>query len=274
VSTPSHPSPHDQDIALDADGTPINSVERSMEFLDHLEVLRWTLVKCVIAFALMAGLVARFLGEFNHVLLWPLHHVQAENPKLVLDLGTTSIMEGFDVTIQLCAFGGLVMAAPFILIFIGQFVSPALSAKEARMALPVGLGALVLLLLGGAFGFFLLVPSTIRVSLELNELLGFSLRWTPNSYYTLLVWLVLGVGIAFEFPLLIVLAIHLGFLRVETLRKYRRHAIVAIFLIAAIVTPTPDPITQSMFAAPLYLLYELAIFAGAWVQKRRDASLA
>lgn len=132
----------------------------------------------------------------------------------------------------------------------------------------------MLLLLGGAFGFFLLVPSTIRVSLELNELLGFSLRWTPNSYYTLLVWLVLGVGIAFEFPLLIVLAIHLGFLRVETLRKYRRHAIVAIFLIAAIVTPTPDPITQSMFAAPLYLLYELAIFAGAWVQKRRDASLA
>jgi sec-independent protein translocase protein TatC len=274
VSTPSHPSPHDQDIELDADGTPINPAERPMGFLDHLEVLRWTLVKCVIAFAIMAGLVATFLGEFNDVLLWPLHHVQAENPKLVLDLGTTSIMEGFDVTIQLCAFGGLVMAAPFILIFIGQFVSPALSAKEARMALPVGLGALVLLLLGGAFGFFLLVPSTIRVSLELNELLGFSLRWTPNSYYTLLVWLVLGVGIAFEFPLLIVLAIHLGFLRVETLRKYRRHAVVAIFLIAAIVTPTPDPFTQTMFAAPLYVLFELAILAGARVQKRRDASLA
>jgi sec-independent protein translocase protein TatC len=273
VSTSSPHSPQDQDIELDDDGSPVDPAEKPMGFLDHLEVLRWTLVKCVIAFAIMAGLVATFLGGFNDVLLWPLHHVQAENPKLVLDLGTTSIMEGFDVTIKLCAFGGLVMAAPFILIFIGQFVAPALSAKEARLALPVGFCALLLLLLGGAFGFFLLVPSTIRVSLELNELLGFTLRWTPNSYYTLLVWLVLGVGVAFEFPLLIVLAIHLGFLRVETLRKYRRHAIVAIFLVAAIVTPTPDPITQSMFAAPLYLLYELAIIAGARVQKRREASL-
>jgi sec-independent protein translocase protein TatC len=273
VSTPSSNSSQDQDIELDDDGRPVNPAEKPMGFLDHLEVLRWTLVKCVVAFAIMAGLVATFLGEFNDVLLWPLHHVQAENPKLVLDLGTTSIMEGFDVTIQLCAFGGLVMAAPFILIFGGQFVAPALSTKEASMALPVGLCALGLLLAGGAFGFFLLVPSTIRVSLELNELLGFTLRWTPASYYTLLVWLVLGVGVAFEFPLLIVLAIHLGFLSVETLRKYRRHAIVAIFLIAAIVTPTPDPITQSMFAAPLYVLYELAIIAGARVQKRREASL-
>ncbi len=273
MSKSSPNSPQDQDVEFDADGAPIDPAAKPMGFLDHLEELRWTLVKCVIAFGVMAALVATFLGEFNDVLLWPLHHVQAENPKLVLDLGTTSIMEGFDVTIQLCAFGGLVMAAPFLLIFIGQFVAPALSEKETRLAVPVGLCALVLLLMGAAFGFFLLVPSTIRVSLELNELLGFTLRWTPASYYTLLVWLVLGVGMAFEFPLLIVLAVHLGFLRVETLRKYRRHAIVGIFLIAAIVTPTPDPFTQSMFAAPLYVLFELAILAGARVQKRREASL-
>jgi len=271
-SFPNHPS--GPDVELDDDGNPVNPAEKPMGFLDHLEVLRWTLVKCVLAFAVMAGLVATFLSEFNDVLLWPLHYVQSENPKLVLDLGTTSIMEGFDVTIQLCAFGGLIMAAPFILIFIGQFVAPALSEKETKLALPVGLCALLLLIAGAAFGFFLLVPSTIRVSLELNELLGFTLRWTPNSYYTLLVWLVLGVGIAFEFPLLIVLAIHLGFLQVDTLRKYRRHAIVAIFLIAAIVTPTPDPFTQTLFAAPLYVLFELAIIAGARVQKRRDAQLA
>lgn len=264
---------HDPEVDPDDAEAPPDPAQKPMGFLDHLEELRWTLVKCVIAFALMAGLVAYFMGEFNDVLLWPLHQVQSERPDMIMDLGTTSIMEGFNVSIQLCAFGGLILAAPFLLIFIAQFVAPALSARETRLALPVGLSAMFLLLLGAAFGFFLLVPSTIRVSLSLNELLGFSLRWTPGSYYTLLVWLVLGVGVAFEFPLLIVLAIHMGFLRVETLRKYRRHAIVAIFLIAAIVTPTPDPITQSMFAAPLYLLFELAIIAGAQIQKRRDASL-
>jgi len=81
--------------------------------------------------------------------------------------------------------------------------------------------------------------------------------------------LVLGVGASFEFPLLIVLAVYLGLLEVDTLRKYRRHAIIGIFIIAAIVTPTPDPFTQSMFAGPLYVLYEVAIFAGARITKRR-----
>ena len=106
------------------------------------------------------------------------------------------------------------------------------------------------------------------------ELLGFGPPlWTPDSYYSLLTWLVLGVGAAFEFPLLIVIAVHFGLLRVETLRKYRRHAIVAIFLIAAVVTPTPDPFTQCLFAAPLYVLFEIAIIVGARVQARREARL-
>jgi sec-independent protein translocase protein TatC len=82
------------------------------------------------------------------------------------------------------------------------------------------------------------------------------------------------VGAAFEFPLLIVMAVHFGMLRVETLRRFRRHSIVGIFIVAAVVTPTPDPFTQTMFAAPLYLLFEIAILVGARVQARRDARLA
>lgn len=244
-----------------------------MGFLDHLEELRWTLAKCAIVFAVAAAAIGIFLKEFNEVLLWPLHHVQGENPKLVLDLGTTSVMEGFGVIVQLCGFGGLAAAAPFMIFFVGQFVAPALSERELRMVLPTGLSAFVLFLLGAAFGFFLLVPSTIRVALEINELLGYTMRWTPASYYSLLVWLVLGVGAAFEFPLLIVVAVHFGFLRVQTLRKYRRHSIVLIFIIAAVVTPTPDPFTQTMFAAPLYVLFELAILVGARIQARREARL-
>ncbi|TAG28639.1 MAG: twin-arginine translocase subunit TatC [Verrucomicrobia bacterium] len=269
------PTDDDYDLEPDEAGSTAGTAAGGppMGFLDHLEELRWTLVKCATAFVIAAVLIAFFLKDFNDVVMWPLRYVQAENPKIVMELGTTSIMEGFGVIIQLCGFGALALSAPLMLVFIGQFVAPALSEKEMRLVLPAGLSAGFLFFLGAAFGFFLLVPSTIRVATEINELLGYTLRWTPASYFSMLVWLVLGVGAAFEFPLLIVIAIHFGLLRVETLRKFRRHAVVAIFLIAAVVTPTPDPFTQSMFAAPLYVLYEIAIIVGARVQARREARM-
>lgn len=248
--------------------------EKPMGFLDHLEELRWTLVKCVIVFGIAAGAIGVFMRQYNEVLLWPLRLVQTEKTDLILDLGTTSIMETFGIVIQLCGFGGLALAAPFMIFFAGQFVAPALTEKELKLVLPTGVSAFLLFAVGAAFGFFLLVPSTIRVAVELNEYFGFTMRWTPASYYSLLVWLVLGVGAAFEFPLLIVMAIYFGFMRVDVLRKYRRHAIVGIFILAAVITPTPDPITQTMFAIPLYVLFEAAILVGARVQAKRDARLA
>jgi len=95
------------------------------------------------------------------------------------------------------------------------------------------------------------VPSTIRVSIELNDFFGYAMRWTPGSYYSLLTWFVLGTGASFEFPLVIMLLVWLGLVTTAFLRKYRRHAIVVIFIIAAVVTPTPDPLNQTLFAAPL-----------------------
>ncbi len=248
--------------------------EKPMGFLEHLEELRWTLIKCAVAFFVAAGVIGVYLGEFNDILLWPLRHVQAARPEFTLSLVTRTVMESFGIVIQLCGFGGLALSSPLLILFVGQFVAPALTAKEKKLILPTGTAAGLLFALGAAFGFFLLVPSTLRVSLELNELLHFESMWTPASYFSLLTWLVLGVGVAFEFPLLIVIAIHFGLLRVQTLRRYRRHAIVPIFIIAAVVTPTPDPFTQTLFAAPLYVLFELAILVGARVQARREARLA
>ena len=259
-------SDHDSDLASN---DVQDAREKPMGFFEHLEELRWTLVKSAIAFVIAAALVGYFLKEFNHMIMWPLVSIAKEYPSVSLELGTTTIMEGFSVVIQMCTIGGLLIAAPAIVYFFGQFVAPALTARELKMVVPVGFAAVFLFLMGSAFSFFLLVPSTIRVSIELNQLFDFALRWTPAAYYSLLTWLVLGVGASFEFPLLIILAVYIGVREVETLRKYRRHAVIAIFLIAAFVTPTPDPITQSMFAGPLYVLYEVAIFAGARITKRR-----
>jgi sec-independent protein translocase protein TatC len=197
--------------------------------------------------------------------------VAKQYPDLSTKLGTLSIMEVFNMVIQLCVFGGLMLAAPFILFFVGQFVSPALTDREMKVVLPLCLSAMVLFLIGAAFSFFLLMPSTIRVAIELNNAFDLENRWTAGNYFNTLTWLVLGAGGVFEFPLVIVLLVWMGIMTTAFLRKYRRHAIVVIFIISAIVTPTPDPFTQTIFAVPLYALYELSILVSSRVEKKRAA---
>lgn len=243
---------------------------KSMGFLGHLEELRWTLIKCAVVFAIFVTVIAYQLDSATELLNWPLHLVQTEFPKLKNDLVTNSPMSVFSAVIDICLMGGVILSLPFWLFFIGQFVAPALTKKEMRVIVPTGFMALVLFLIGTAFGYFLLTPSTIRVAFELNQMLGYTVMWTADRYYSLLMWMTLGMGAAFEFPLLVVLAVYMGLVEVSTLRQYRRHAVVVIFIIAAIITPTPDPLNQCLFALPLIVLYELAIWVSAFVGRRRD----
>ena len=240
-----------------------------MGFLDHLEELRWTLVKSAIAFVVCAVLIGVFLQRFNDVLMLPLTRIQATYPDIAVELGTTSMLEGFTVIIQMCFVGGLIMSAPFVLFFIGQFVSPALREKELKLLTPGCIAAGLLFLAGVAFSFFLLVPGTIRVSIEINQMFGFITRWTPSSYYSTLIWLSLGVGAAFEFPLIIVVLTYLEIVSSAMLRGWWRHALIVCFVVAAIVTPTPDPFNQSILAGSLYVLYWISIVAAKRVEKKK-----
>lgn len=241
---------------------------KPMGFLDHLEDLRMTLIKSAVVFGGFVTLIAYWVDDFAKVLSWPLERVRLDYPKMNTDLVTNSPMGVFSVIIDICLIGGLVLSLPFILFFVGQFIAPALTKREIKVLLPTCVAAMLLFLGGAAFGYFLLTPSTIRVAFELNQLLGYTVMWTADRYYSLLMWLVLGMGAAFEFPLLIVLAVYMGLIEVATLRKYRRHAIVVIFIIAAVITPTPDPINQSLFAVPLIVLYEIAILVAASLKRR------
>ncbi len=243
---------------------------KAMGFLEHLEDLRWTLIKCAVVFGIFVTIIAYQLDLASHLLIRPLQLVQAEYPNLKTELVTNSPMSVFTVIIDMCLLGGLILSLPFFLFFAGQFVAPALTKREMKVVLPTAFTAFLLFLSGAAFGYFLLVPSTLRVSFELNQMLGYAVMWTADKYYSLLLWIVLGMGGAFEFPLLVVLAVYMGLIEVATLRKYRRHAIVVIFIIAAVVTPTPDPFNQTLFAVPLIVLYEAAIIVSSFLGKRRS----
>ena len=127
--------------------------EKPMGFFDHLEEMRWTIIKCAATFLVFACLIGVFLKEFNGVLLWPLNSVTADYPDLKLELGTTTIMEGFNVVIQMCLMGGLILSMPFFLFFIGQFVAPALTEKELKGVLPMCISATFLFIIGATFAF-------------------------------------------------------------------------------------------------------------------------
>ncbi|MBL9201592.1 MAG: twin-arginine translocase subunit TatC [Opitutaceae bacterium] len=263
---------HDDTTPADSDAGPLARMrDKSMGFWEHLEELRGTLIKSLLAFVICAALIGYFAKEFNEVLKWPLTSEAAKDPSIDVKLGVQSIMEVFTILIQLCVFGGLGVASPFILFFIAQFVSPALTERETKAVVPMCVSAMVLFLLGAAFAFFLLMPSTIKVASWLGNEFGFENRWTAGNYYSTLTWLTVGSGAVFEFPLVLVLLVWLGVISTAFLRKYRRHAIVVIFIIAAIVTPTPDPFTQTLFAAPLYLLFEISILVSARIEKKRAA---
>ncbi|MBA4138330.1 MAG: twin-arginine translocase subunit TatC [Opitutus sp.] len=269
VARVSQPPPDEDFYEAETLGAAGVAPKKTMGFLDHLEELRGTLIKCAVVFAIVVAVIAYYMKDFSYLLNWPLDHVRAEYPGLKTDLVTNSPMAVFSVIISICVTGGFILSLPFFLFFFGQFVAPALTQREMKVLLPTAFSALLLFLGGAAFSYFFLVTSTIRVAFELNQLLGYEVLWTADKYYSLLMWMVLGVGASFEFPLLIVLATYMGLVEIATLKKYRRHAIVVFFIIAAIVTPTPDPFTQTIFAVPLILLYELAIWVSAFVGRRK-----
>jgi len=252
------------------DAEPEAAPERgAMSFLDHLEDLRWTLFKSLCAFGLACLLVGVFLAQFSDLLRWPYTFAVGGRELAMSGLINTSILGVFSVIFYLLLGGGFALSLPFILYFIGQFVTPGLNERELRLLRPACYGIFGLFLLGAAFSFFILVPAALRAAIIFNELLGFEPLWTAASYYGLLTWMVLGVGIAFQFPLVLLLLVHLGVLSQAQLVAFRRYSIVLFLCLAAVVTPTTDPVTFLLLAIPMSILYELAIVGARRVERAR-----
>ncbi len=237
-----------------------------MPFLDHLEELRGRLIW--VAVSVLALSVAGFflVTEFDVIglLKRPITPLVPEGMLLF-----TSPTEPMMVTLKLSFIVGFILALPIIVYHAWAFLSPALFEREKKALVPALAGGLVLFLLGVAMAYFLVLP------LGLRFLLGFQTQAlspiiTIGEYLRFATRLILAFGVIFELPLVMLLFSFFGLIDANTLRRYRRHAIVGVSVLAAILTPA-DVGTMLMMMGPLVLLYEFSILLVAMVDRRQLA---
>lgn len=242
-----------------------------MTFLEHLEELRGTLLRCGAVLIVMAVGIGLFLRYFAELLNWPLRFAVGPDASALQGLVTTSPMGVFSVVLQVCFLGGFALALPFMLYFLARFIAPGLTPRELKVLRPGVLAAALLFLGGATFSFFILVPAALKASIYFNQLLGFELIWSADRYYGLLVWMVLGIGVAFEFPLVLVVMVWIGFANTAQLRAFRPYSVVLFLALAAVLTPTTDPFTFLLLAVPMSFLYEGALRVARVVERRKKA---
>lgn len=240
-----------------------------MTFFEHLEEFRGLILRCLSSFLIGCILVGCFFPYFADLLNWPLRHALNGDDSLVQGLVTTSPMGIFSVLMQVCFLGGLAIALPFMLYFIAKFISPALRKNEIKLLFPGCMSILGLFAIGAAFSYFYIIPATLSVSISLNKVFGFQLIWSAPMYYGLVVWMTIGIGLCFEFPLVLLVLMYLGIVSSTKLRKIRKYMVVAVLIAAGLITPSSDPFSLFAVAAPLYVLYELAILIGARYEAKK-----
>lgn len=235
--------------------------EKEMSFLDHLEELRSRILKAVLA-VLATTVAAAFYSDFlvKEVLLGPLLRVGLK-PQVLTPYGiVVTYMEVFIVT-------GIIAAMPYILFQLWRFVAPGLLPDERKYAFWIVLFTSVCFFSGVAFAYFIIVPTALTFFSTFGTDV-FELNIAIDRYIGFLLSLILGAGLIFELPMVVYFFSRMGLITPQFMRKYRRHSIVVILIIAAVVTPTPDILTQALLAAPMIVLYEVSIFISRFAQKR------
>jgi len=224
---------------------------------------------------LVFNLEAVKIGDEQVLALKPVSADTSAESSVGIRLHNLGPAEAFFVAFHVAMYGAVILSSPFWLFFIGQFMLPALHVRE-RKVLFIWLGwSSALFMVGVLMTYFVLLPVSLRASVEYSELLGFSAAdWRAEEYISFVTKFLLGMGIGFQFPVLILILVKMGLLTHTTLAKYRRHVCVLSFFLGAILT-TPEVITQVAMAIPLYLLYEISIWiAWYWDRKKRKAEKA
>lgn len=253
-------------------------------FWQHLDVLRTTLIHCIIA-VMGCGVVAFCLkDQLFQLILWP---QKADFPtyRLLLSFGplsssdmpaieliNTGLAQQFIIHMQTALALGAMAASPYILYELMRFISPALYPHERKASFPAVIAGYVMFLLGVALSYLLIFPFTFRFlgTYQVQESVANLI--TLDSYISTLLVMSILMGVLFELPILSWVMAKLGMLKADFMSRYRRHAIVIILIIAAVITPTGDAFTLSLVALPVYLLYELSIWVVKAVEKNKKSA--
>jgi sec-independent protein translocase protein TatC len=237
-----------------------------MSLMEHLEELRTRLLWCV-GF-LCAGFVIAYIF---HVRLY--NYVQKPVTDLGLKLNFTHPTDGLNLYLKTSFVGGAILASPFILYQIWLFISPGMYAHEKKYVWPFMSATIGLFLAGAWFGYRWVLPGAIRV-LVLDFGKAFHPILTIEDYTGFFLAVILGLGVTFELPILIFFLALFGIVDARFLLRHFRYAVLAIFLIAAVICPTPDPIGMCLFATPMLALYFLGVAVAFVVHpSRRNAKL-
>jgi sec-independent protein translocase protein TatC len=236
-----------------------------MPFLDHLEEFRWSLLKSIFAVAICV-ILGWFLSDAFYTT------VTALSNKVELPLIFTKVMEPIMIKLQMAVVIGIVLSLPFIFYFMWSFIAPGLYQNEKRWVLPMVLTATACFLAGAALAFFVIIPYMLQfmkmfIPDDVSPLI------TIGDFISVLLKFTILFGVLFELPVVSFALARIGILKYEWLAKYRRYAIVIIFIVAAIFTP-PDPISQSLMAVPLVILYEISILVARFAGRQRHLQAA
>jgi len=237
--------------------------EERLSVLGHLQDLRKRLVWMAVAIAVGTGISFYYRQEIADAL------------KTFLDeeseLQVIGMTEGIVTAFKLSFTCGLILAIPVVLYEIIMFVRPALTTNEKRYVYTLIPAALLAFGCGATFAFFILLPPAISVLERFGNEFGV-VEWRAGDYVSTIIGLLFGIGLCFELPIVMYFLGKIGVITTGGLKRFHRWAIVLAFILAAIITPTPDPINQTLVAAPLILLYLLGTFLVWTAQRGRTSS--
>ncbi len=263
-----------------------------MSFIDHLEALRWHLVRAVLVW--LAAVIFMFIKidwMFDNVIYAPArsnfvtygalcrfsHWLGLGDslcmPPVNIPLQGNTVSGPFMSAISISMIGGLIIAFPYLFWEVWRFIKPALSEKEKRYSRGSILWVSLCFFTGGAFGYYLLAPFTFNflANFKLGTTTAYNYLPTLDDYIDTINNIILGCGLAFELPVLAYVLAKIGLINAKLLKKSRKYAFVVILIVAAVITPSPDWTSQALVSLPLLLLFELSVIIVKRIDKKKAA---
>jgi sec-independent protein translocase protein TatC len=250
----------------------VASPDDRMTLIEHLAELRTRIIRALLAVVLGIVVMIAFYPNVLNFLREPYEEVCRNHPNLTCELQFIGPLEGLSTRLSVSTYGGIILALPVLMWQIWRFIVPALHAKEKKYAIPFVLSSVFLFALGGAVAYWTLTPALEFLISWAGS--GVNANFQVSKYISLVGLMVAAFGIAFEFPVLLVFLQLVGVLTPQTLIKQWRYAIVIIFVIAAVITPSGDPYSMMALALPMTLFYVISVAIGLVAQKRKRAAEA